>query len=57
MLQCGAVSCSELQCVAFFVGIEVLVEQVCLCCSVLQCGAVCCSKLQRGAVSCSGFAF
>jgi len=53
VLQCVAVLCSVVQCVAvscsvlhFGVGIEVSVEQVRLCRSVLQFGAVSCSKLQ-----------
>ena len=56
MLQCVAVCCSVLQCVAkvmtcmeFF---HVYIRAVC--CSVLQCVAVCCSVLKCVAVCCKG---
>ena len=56
VLQCVAVSCSVLQCLAVswppvLVCLRVS-ACVCVCCSVLQCVAVCCSVLQCVAVSC-----
>ena len=61
MLQCVAVCCSVLQCVAVEAGSEggrdtrgVCVRLVSICCKVLQSVAVCCSVLQCVAVCCSG---
>jgi len=68
MLQCVAVCCDILRCVAvlqcvlrnasslftcrYFQGCSVL-QCVAVCCSVMQCVAVCCSMLQCVAVYCS----
>jgi len=67
VLQCVAVCCSVLQCVAASsqsdvceVLIDLMVSHVieakcvAVCCSVLQCVAVCCSVLQCVAVSSKG---
>ena len=43
MLQCDAVCCIVLQCVAVWCSV---MQCVALCCIVLQCGAVWCSVLQ-----------
>ena len=51
-LQCGAVSCSELQC-----GALRTYSYAHVCYSVLQCGAVCCSVLQCVAVCCIAHIF
>jgi len=66
VLQCVAVCCSVLQCVATSEFIETrdacvlameyvagVLQCVAVCCSVLQCVVVCCSALQCGAVCCS----
>jgi len=54
VLQCVAVCCSVLQCVAVECMYLLSVLQcVAVCCSVLQCVAVCCSVLQCVAVCCS----
>jgi len=45
VLQCVAVCCSVLQCVAFGCVNELCLDRL-VCCSVLQCVAVCCSVLQ-----------
>ena len=48
MLQCDAVCCSVLQCVAVVVKMQHSRScSVVVCCSVLQCVAVCCSVSQR----------
>ena len=49
VLQCVAVCCSVLQCVAVHIGLEANVHTILscgACCSMLQCVAVCCSVLQ-----------
>jgi len=56
VLQCVAVSCSVLQCVAYRkleVPTSAAVQCVAVSCSVLQCVAVRCSVLQCVAVCCS----
>ena len=56
MLQCVAVRCSVLQCVAVCCrgrGSSGDTVSYCVSCSVLQCVAVCCSLLQSVAVCCS----
>ena len=56
MLQCVAVCCSVLQCVAVILRNVKYISQffsmkhILVCCSVLQCVAVCCSVLQCVAV-------
>jgi len=67
-LQCVAVCCSVLQCVAVqwmpmstrfmcmcvcALGVSACAQSVALCCSMLQSVAVCCSLLQSVAVCCS----
>jgi len=63
VLQCVAVSCSELQYISatYLIGVYIVEsrshlstdECVAECCSVLQCVVVCCSELQCAAVCCS----
>jgi len=64
VLQCVAVRCSVLQCVAVFTATSIIQNLevwcgflfclcVAVCCSVLQCVAMCCSALQCVAVCCS----
>jgi len=62
VLQCGAVCCTALHCVAMprcqclsphVTGRYLYVWDVAVCCSVLRCVAVCCSVVQCGAVCCS----
>jgi len=58
VLQCVAVCCSVLQCVAVYqersctlvLQARIIAIYVAVCCSVLQCVAVCCSVLQCVAV-------
>jgi len=59
VLQCVAVCCSVLWCVAVSHDMTTTLQRkavapsVAVCCSVLQCVAVCCSVLQCVAVRCS----
>jgi len=50
VLQCGAMCCSLVQCVAVWCKV---LQRGAMCCSVVQCVAACCSVLQCGAVWCS----
>jgi len=62
VLQCVAVGCSRLQCVAVYYSLHAATERDkgasllqcdAVCCSVLQCVAVCCSVIQCVAACCS----